>query len=97
MSNRLQIALLALAVSSPIAAVAVADPGVSDVPAHRHYVTHPNGERSETGPRVCDDPSVQNAFNQYHSNNHRSTSTSQGPVNPGLHDGRGGEITAGPC
>ena len=97
MSRRIQTVLLAVAVVSPTAAIAVADPGLTDVPAHRHYIAHPNGERSEVGPRVCDDPSLQESFNQFHNNGHRATPSSQGPAAPGLHDGRGGEITFGGC
>lgn len=95
MSRRIQTVLLAVAVATPTAAVAVADPDLANVPPHRHYVAHPGGERSEVGPRVCDDPSVQKAFNQFHSNNHRSAG--HGPTNPGLDNDRGGELVAGGC
>ena len=97
MRKSIQTVLLAAAVAAPTAAVAIADPNLADVPKHRHYIVQPNGERSEVGPRVCDDPSLQQAFNQFHANGHRTTPTSQGPAAPGLHNGQGGEITSGGC
>lgn len=96
LSKRIQTVLLAAAVAGPTAAVAMADPKPADVPPHRHYVAHPGGERSQVGPRVCDNPSLQTSFNQYHNNNHRADSN-HGPAAPGLNDDKGGEIEPGPC
>lgn len=78
-----------------LAAAGRADPNLSNVPAHRHFI---NGV--QVGPDLCDNPTnpgIQKAFNQFHNNLHRLTADSIGPVAPGLHNGQGGEITAGPC
>jgi hypothetical protein len=72
-----------------------ADPNLNNVPAHRHYITMDSGERVEVGPRVCDYPSLQGAFNQFHNNLH--VSAGFGRAAPGLHNGQGGEIVPGPC
>jgi hypothetical protein len=87
-----------------IAGVALADPGLSpNVPAHRHFVMQPNGAMVQVGPRFCDDPNLQNAFNQFHANVHSHTLRDGtqigaiGPVAPGLHNGRGGELIPANC
>lgn len=49
----------------------------------------------QVGPVVCDNPNLQNAFNQFHNNLH--ISAGQGPAAPGLHNGSGGEIVATGC
>ena len=95
MSRRIQTVFLAMAVAAPTAAIAVADPDLADVPPHRHFIQQPDGDRSQVGPRVCDNPSVQRAFNQFHNNNH--VSAGHGKTNPGLNNGQGGEIKARPC
>ena len=77
------------------AASAGADPNLNNVPAHRHYITMSGGQQVEVGPRVCDDPSLQQAFNQFHNNLH--VSAGFGRAAPGLHNGSGGEIIPGPC
>ena len=77
------------------AATAAADPNLANVPAHRHFITLSSGERIEVGPRVCDNPDLQKAFNQFHNNLH--VSAGFGRAAPGLHDGQGGEIAPGPC
>jgi hypothetical protein len=79
------------------AANSIADPGLSNVSPHRHFV---NGV--QVGPRLCDNrdnQGVQQAFNQFHNNNHRATNPggTNGPVNPGLDNDKGGEITATGC
>src|SRR5215217_5724103 len=87
------------------AATALADPDLGDVAKHRHFVQTPSGELVQVGPRVCDDPSLQDAFNQFHYNVHHSfssptTSTpTLGPQNGalGLHNGEGAELTVRPC
>jgi hypothetical protein len=78
-----------------LAATGHADPNLGNVPAHRHFI---NGV--QVGPDLCDNPDnpgIQKAFNEFHNNLHRLTPDSIGPVAPGLHNGQGGEITAGPC
>jgi hypothetical protein len=76
---------------------AFADPNLTNVPPHRHYIQTSTGELVQVGPRVCDDPSLQAAFNQFHNNLHVVTSSGIGPAAPGLHNLRGAEILAGPC
>ena len=81
-----------------------ADPNLVDVPAHRHWQGDPaNGV--QIGPRLCDNPKLQKAFNQFHFNIHHSfipgvgTIHTLGPQNgaPGLHNGTGAEIAATLC
>jgi len=80
-----------------------ADPNLVDVPAHRHWQGDPeNGV--EIGPRLCDNPNLQKAFNQFHFNIHHSfippaaggegQYDTNGPQDgaPGLINGHGGEI-----
>jgi hypothetical protein len=76
--------------------MASADPDLTNVPPHRHYIQTPAG-LDQVGPRVCDDPSLQRAFNQFHNNIHIVTGSGIGPAAPGLHNLRGAEIMAGPC
>jgi hypothetical protein len=76
---------------------AVADPNLTRVPPHRHYILNSAGQLVEVGPRVCDDPSLQRAFNQVHNNLHVVTGSGIGPAAPGLHNLQGGEIFSGPC
>jgi hypothetical protein len=77
------------------AGAALADPNLSNVSPHRHYIRTPTGALIQVGPRVCDNPALQAAFNQFHNNLH--ISSGHGPAAPGLHNGTGAEITAGPC
>jgi hypothetical protein len=77
------------------ATAAFADPDLNNVLPHRHFIKISATETVEVGPRVCDDPSLQSAFNQFHNNLH--VSAGFGPAAPGLHDGMGGEIVATPC
>lgn len=82
---------------------ALGDPNLPDVPPHRHNVLTPTGDLVEVGPRVCDDPSLQDAFNQFHNNVHQSFGVPAGDVRgpsagaPGLHNGNGAEIRASRC
>ena len=76
-------------------ASAGAYPDMNNVPAHRNYITMSCGQKFEVGPRVCDNPSQQQAFNQFHNNLH--VSAGFGRAAPGLHNGSGGEIIPGPC
>jgi hypothetical protein len=86
-----------------MAGVAIADPGLSNVPAHRHFVKQASGAMVEVGPRLCDNPDLQHAFNQFHANIHSHTLRNGtqigaiGPVAPGLHNGSGGELIPGIC
>ncbi|MDX6554835.1 MAG: hypothetical protein QOD86_1030 [Miltoncostaeaceae bacterium] len=94
----LMVATLVAALAVMMTAMAVADPNLPNIGAHRHYVISPNGTYREVGPDLCDHPGnagIQNAFNQFHANVHRGIDgASIGPVAPGLHNGRGAEITA---
>ena len=77
-------------------ATSQADPELNNVPPHRHFVDTPGG-RVEVGPRVCDNPNLQRAFNQFHNNVHAVTGSSIGPAAPGLHNFTGAELLAGGC
>jgi hypothetical protein len=86
------------------AVVAVADPNVPNIPAHRHFRQTPAG-LVEVGPRLCDDPSLQQAFNQFHINVHESATSPVTPIQtlgpqhgaPGLHNTKGAELIATGC
>jgi hypothetical protein len=52
------------------ATVALADPNLPDITPHRHFIQKPDGTLVQVGPRVCDNASLQHAFNQFHSNIH---------------------------
>jgi hypothetical protein len=80
-----------------LATAAFADPGLSNIPAHRHYVQTSNGRLVQVGPRLCDNANQQNAFNQFHNNLHVVSATGIGPAAPGLHNLRGAELVFGPC
>lgn len=61
---------MVLAGPAAVALVAVGVVGVNatpapDIPAHRHYLTV-NGTLVPVGPQLCDEKSVQQAFNQFH-------------------------------
>ncbi len=100
---------LRLAAASVIAlapAGALADPNLPNAGRHKHYIVTPNGDQVAVGPDFCDDPNLQGAFNQFHFNVHRSAVghnpvyvDTLGPQDgaPGLSNGRGAEMTAGPC
>lgn len=81
-----------------VTAIAVADPNLPNIPAHRHFIQTDQG-LVQVGPRLCDDPSLQRAFNQFHSNVHVAVAGSPGPEQPapGLHNARGAEIVARGC
>jgi hypothetical protein len=94
------VVLLILLVAFAAGATALADPNLPNIPAHRHYVLTPTGERVEVGPRLCDDPTnptLQNAFNEFHSNVHRAVAGAPGPAAPGLHNHIGADLVTGPC
>lgn len=87
------------------ASIALADPNLTDVPRHRHFVVLPSGKLVQVGPRVCDDSSLQDAFNQFHYNVHHSFSGPTTPVltlgpqdgAPGLHNFQGADLTLRMC
>jgi hypothetical protein len=81
------------------AGIAGADPNLSDVMPHRHYTRTQDGTTMEVGPCVCDNPTLQHAFNEFHANTHTHNGVTGeiGPVAPGLHNGHGTELTFGGC
>jgi hypothetical protein len=87
------------------ATVAVADPDVPDISAHRHFLATPSGKLVEVGPRLCDDSSLQSGFNQFHINIHASATSPTTPIDtlgpqhgaPGLHNINGAELVIRPC
>lgn len=96
-------ARLVVALAAGVAAILItvatgeADPNLGNVPPHRHYVQGPDGGLVEVGPRVCDNPSLQGAFNQFHNNIHAPTTGGIGPVAPGLHDMKAADLKFGGC
>ena len=74
-----------------------ADPNLTNVPPHRHFVETPTGELVEVGPQVCGNPQLQRAFDQFHNNIHVASGSSIGPVAPGLHNFTGAELKASGC
>jgi hypothetical protein len=87
------------------ATVALADPNVPNIPAHRHFVQTSTGKLVQVGPRLCDNPSLQRAFNQFHINIHTSATSPTTPIDtlgpqhgaPGLHNTNGAELTIRLC
>ncbi len=77
----------------------LADPNLPNIRPHRHFIELADDTLVEVGPRVCDNPALQTAFNQFHSNVHHAVPDSPGPVEsaPGLHNGFGAELVAGSC
>lgn len=74
-----------------------ADPNLTNIPPHRHYVQTPSGELVEVGPQVCGNPQLQKAFNQFHNNVHAVSGSGIGPAAPGLHNFQGADLKAGGC
>jgi hypothetical protein len=93
---------LATGLTAGVAAVLIAvatsraDPNLTNVPPHRHWVNTPSG-LVEVGPRVCGNPELQRAFNQFHNNIHVASGSSIGPVAPGLHNFKGADLQASGC
>jgi hypothetical protein len=87
------------------ATVAVADPNVPNIAAHRHFLATPSGKLVQVGPRLCDDARVQDGFNQFHINIHASATSPTTPIDtlgpqhgaPGLHNINGAELVIRPC
>jgi hypothetical protein len=108
MKARIVFGLLIIAVATGVTATtSFGDPGLPDVPAHRHWLGDPeNGV--QIGPRLCDNPNLQKAFNQFHFNIHHSfippAAGGEGPYDtngpqdgaPGLHNFKGGDMTFTP-
>ena len=94
---------LRLAAASVIALVpagaSLADPGLNNVPRHQHYLVTPYGDMVPIGPDFCDDPNLQQAFNQFHNNVHHSGALNKGPEEgaPGLDNDEGADLVAGRC
>lgn len=98
MKRRLAVSLVTgMAAILMTVATSQADPHLTNVPAHRHFVRTPDGSLVEVGPRVCDNPNLQSAFNQFHNNLHMVTAAGIGPAAPGLHNFTGAELMAGKC
>ena len=93
---------LATGLTAGVAAVLIAvatsraDPNLTNVPPHRHWVNTPSG-LVEVGPRVCGNPELQRAFNQFHNNIHIASGSAIGPVAPGLHNFKGADLQASGC
>jgi hypothetical protein len=98
MRQFLMVALAAAAALLGTALPTLADRNPPTIPAHRHYVVTAQGKWSEVGPRLCDNPRLQNAFNQFHLNVHTvPAGYEQGPSAPGLHNGFGADLMARGC
>ena len=98
MKRSIVAALFAFAVLIP-GSIALADPTTPFVPAHRHFIMTASGDLVEVGPNVCDDPSMRDAFEQFHHNVHHSNGSTLGPQGgaAGLRDGQGAELAPRPC
>ena len=100
-------------VGAAVALLAFAAPGFADppelfvpqVPPHRHFVVKPDGTRVPVGPQVCENAALMPAFEQFHFNVHHSFIPGFGTVHtlgpqdgaPGLHNGKGADLTATLC
>jgi hypothetical protein len=93
---KMMFVLAAILFALSVAATSFADPGLSNVPPHRHWINTGHGF-AQVGPRVCDMPSLQRAFNQFHNNLHVAGTTSIGPAAPGLHNFKGAELFFTSC
>lgn len=93
-----------LAATTSIALLGFAGVGMADpltdlppVPQHRHFLLMPDGTRVPVGPQWCSNPSLQDAFAQFHFNVHHSELPGIGDIDtlgpqdgaPGLHTGSG--------
>jgi hypothetical protein len=97
MKSRLAVGFVA-GIGAILIAVATsrADPNLNHVPPHRHWVRTSEG-LVQVGPRVCDNPDLQRAFDQFHNNIHIATGSSIGPAAPGLHNFKGADLQASGC
>ena len=83
-----------------------ADPPATllDAPPHRHFIRTSEGTLVPVGPQICDNPALQQAFNEFHYNIHHSVLPGNPPLPvltlgpqdgaPGLHNLRGANLTA---
>jgi hypothetical protein len=75
------------------ASVSLADPPdilFDPVPAHQHFIKTPTGE-VPAGPQICENPNLQQAFNQFHHNVHDSFIPGVGVIHTlGAQDGSRG-------
>jgi len=97
MKPRLAVGIVA-GIAAILTAVATsqADPKLTNIPPHRHFVETPGG-LVEVGPRVCDNPNLQAAFNQFHNNVHAVSPSGIGRAAPGLHNMKGADLTFTGC
>jgi len=93
---KIMFVLAAILFALSAAATSFADPGLSNVPPHRHWI-NTGHSFVQVGPRVCDNPKLQGAFNQFHNNLHVAGTTSIGPAAPGLHNFNGAELFFTSC
>jgi hypothetical protein len=93
------IVIVAMLAVLATASTGLADPNLPNISPHRHFVASPTGALIQVGPRVCDNPAMQRAFNQFHSNVHVAVPGSPGPdvSAHGLHNGFGADLTFRPC
>lgn len=104
--------LLLISAVAAIALFAFAGAGVADppgllvpVPPHQHFVMTPTGEMVAVGPQICDNPNLQQAFNEFHFNVHHSFIPGIGEIHtlgpqggaPGLHNLAGAELVVRGC
>jgi hypothetical protein len=89
--------MIGVAAVFAVVATSRADPNLTNIPKHRHYIKTATGALVEVGPDVCDNPKLQNAFNQFHNNIHAVSAAGIGPAAPGLHNLQGAEVMFGPC
>jgi hypothetical protein len=71
-ARRIAVSLAAAAALVGLAAAGAAGGPAPDVPKHRHYLQI-NGTLVPIGPQVCERPSLQEPFNQFHANVHIGT------------------------
>ncbi|HSV38428.1 MAG TPA: hypothetical protein VLI04_06675 [Nocardioidaceae bacterium] len=98
--------LVHLVVVTPIAILGLAGVALADPPSelisppnHRHFIVTPHGP-VPVGPQICQDPNLQQAFNEYHYNVHHSEVPGLGDIltlgpqdgAPGLHNEVGAEV-----
>lgn len=88
MTSRGTIATLVVALAAGLLAVlTLAGPTLADPPGmlpdaapHRHFVRTADGVLVPVGPQICDNPDLQQAFNEFHYNIHTSAQPGVGPV-----------------
>lgn len=99
----LSLLMAALIALFAFAGASFADPAdlfTAPVPPHRHFVQTPTGAMVPVGPQICVNPSLRQAFNQFHHNVHHSFVPGVGVIHtlgpqdgaPGLHNSVGAEI-----